>query len=155
MSNTHQLQILLPGTKNGFCKPNVAFSGDPKTDRNLLAAFISGVPLTVKGPGTVDIAGTADEVCGFLVYDAAGTGPWDGMGGADQSGVVTYVYGLATVEFPTRVLKSGDTFAPGHHIYNAGNGQITSTDPGGAKPLGIILDNTNMLNDQLAVQLSI
>ena len=155
---THQLVILLPGTKNGFVAPNVSLTGDSNTDRALLANYISGVPVAMKGDLTIGIAdGATDQVVGLLVYDAAGTSPLDGIGGADQSGVLTYVYGLATVRVPSRVLASG-TFAVGTKVYagtGANLGKLTDVASATEQVIGTILSSVDKANDGLIVQMAL
>jgi len=160
MSETHQILILLPGTKNGFVKPNYNFTGDPVIDQANLAYLVSGTPLALKGDLLVDAAdGAADAVVGLLVYDAAGTSPVDGIGGADQSGVLTYVYGLATVQVPSRVLDPAGTFAVGAKVYagTAGaKGKLTDAAPGAtATVIGTVISSINKASDGLMIQMSI
>ena len=153
---THQIVILLPGTKNGFVKPNVSFTGDTDQDRLLMAGYLSGSPVTMHGDLTIDIAKASDPVIGLLVYDGAGTSPLDGMGGADQSGVLTYVYGLATVKIPTRVLAAGVTFAVNDKIYADAAGKLTNVDPlGTATVIGTVISIADAATDGLIVQMSI
>jgi hypothetical protein len=151
---THQLVILLPGTKNGFVKPNVAFTGDTTQDALLMAPYISGTPVKMVGDLTIGIAGASDQVIGLLVYDGAGTSPLDGIGGADQSGVLTYVYGLATVKVPTRVIASGVSFAVGDKVYAASAGKLTN-DAGTGTVIGTVISTLNQATDGLMVQMSI
>lgn len=150
---THQLVILLPGTKNGFCKPAVNFTGDTTQDALLMARFMSGSPVTMSADLTIDIAAAGDPVCGLLVYDGAGTSPLDGIGGADQSGVLTYVYGLATVKVPTRVLVSN--FAVGDKVYANIAGKLTNVDAGSATVIGTVISTVNQATDGLMIQMSI
>jgi hypothetical protein len=151
--STHQLQILLPGTKNGFVKPNVNLTGDPAVDHALMAPYLSGSPVTLKADLTIDIAKAADHVCGLLVYDGPGTSPLDGIGGADQSGVLTYVYGLATVEVPTRVLENV-AFAINDPVYASANGKLTNV-PGTGNIIGHVISAVNQAQDGLMIQMSI
>ena len=157
---THQLVILLPGTKNGFVKPNVNFTGDPDTDRKLMEGYISGSPVTLVGDLTIDIAdGATDHVAGLLVYDGAGTSPLDGIGGADQAGVLTYVYGLPTVKVPTRVLKAGSAFAINAKVYagtGADKGKLVDVAPSAdATVIGTVISNVEKATDGLMIQMAI
>jgi len=158
--STHQMLILLPGTKNGFVQPAVDFTGDPLLDREKMAPFISGVPVCMKDDLTIDIAdGNLNQVMGLLVYDGAGTSPFDGIGGADQSGVLTYVYGLATVQMPTRVLDTAGTFAVGKPVFagaGAKKGLIVDATPSGvATVIGTVISNINAATDGLMIQMAI
>jgi hypothetical protein len=154
MSETHQMLILLPGSKNGFVKPNYNFTGDPVIDQANLAYLVSGTPLTLTGDLTVDAATSAEPIIGLLVYDASGTSPVDGIGGADQSGVLTYVYGLATVQVPTRVIDSQITFNWGDKVYaSATKGKLTNV--GSGTPIGTVISTINQASDGLVVQMSI
>jgi len=151
---THQLVILLPGTKNGFVKPNVNFTGDTEADRLLMAPYISGSPVTMTGDLTIGIANATDKVIGLLVYDGAGTSPLDGMGGGDQSGVLTYVYGLATVKVPSRVLASGITFAVNDEVCATATGKLTNV-VGTGTVIGTVISAVDQATDGLVVQMSI
>ena len=154
---THQLVILLPGTKNGFCQPNVNFTGDTTQDALLMAPYLSGCGVTMTGDLTIGLAGVNDPVCGLLVYDGAGTSPLDGIGGADQSGVLTYVYGLATVKIPTRILAPSVTFAVGDKIYVGANHTLTNVAPGSGTftTIGFVISAADQANDGMIVQMSI
>jgi hypothetical protein len=166
---THQIVILLPGTKNGFVKPNVNFTGDTDQDRLLMAPYLSGTPMKIVAGATgtdltIDIAdGATDQVIGLLVYDGAGTSPLDGIGGADQSGVLTYVYGLATVKYPTRILDPNASFGIGSKVY-AGTGALKGkiTDATGAAAyaadatvIGTVISNAQLATDGLMIQMAI
>ena len=157
---THQIVILLPGTKNGFVKPHVSFTGDTDADRLIMAPYLSGIPVTMVDDLTIDIAdGATDHVCGLLVYDGAGTSPLDGIGGADQSGVLTYVYGLATVKYPTRILDPLSTFAIGAKVYagtGAKKGKLVDVAPAAdATVIGTVISNKDKATDGLMIQMSI
>jgi len=157
--STHQLVILLPGTKNGFVKPNVSFTGDTTQDALLMAPYLSGKPVTMVEDLTIDIATTTHKVVGLLVYDGAGTSPLDGMGGADQSGVLTYVYGLATVKIPTRVLETtglvGGAFNVGDSIYASSNGKLTNDPTSAINAIGTVISVKEITTDGMIVQMSI
>jgi hypothetical protein len=158
-TSTHQLRILLPGLKNGICRTSVEMTGDPQTDAANVQAWIAGVPVYLSGDLQLSIAdGAIHPVLGLLVYDAAGTSPWDGIGGVAADGKVTFIYAKALVGVPNRVLTT-EAFIPGDVLYagtGANLGLLTRTSPAAtATAIATVLSVAEQAQDGLLAQMII